>query len=414
MRADNIVILGYKRTPFCEFVGSARDGMGNLAGKLASFSAPQLGAIAARGVLQETKILPEDIDHVIWGIAEQNHVDDFYGARYVALELGLIETPALTVARICGSGAEAIIQGARMLLIGEANYVLVGGAESLSNSPHVIRGLRKGVRLMQPPPLEDLFKEHLFDRFANLMMGGTADKLGKEWGITREECDEYAFLSIQRAMEAQDAGFFQKEIVEIEMQNSKGEPPTIVSHDDHIHREASLEKLLSMRPVPLFGDPKKGLVTAGNASGMTDGAGAMILSTENRSKTDGIKPIGRIISWGISAVHPDNMGFGPVLATREALEDTCLSLNDLEILEVNEAFAPIAVVDRKALDNFPYEKYNPNGGAIALGHPLGATGVRLIGTALNHLHTVKKGSFGCASMCIGGGQGIAVVVEALN
>lgn len=414
MRADNIVILGYKRTPFCEFVGSSHDGSGGPSGKLASFSAPQLGAIAARGVLQETKILPEDIDHVIWGIAEQNNVDDFYGARYVALELGLIETPALTVARICGSGAEAIVQGARMLLIGEVNYVLVGGAESLSGSPHVIRGLRKGVRLMQPPPLEDLFKEHLFDRFANLMMGGTADKLGKEWGITREECDKYAFLSIQRAVEAQDAGFFQNEIVPVEVDGARGKVSTIVAHDDHIHREASLETLLSMRPVPFFGNPKTGLVTAGNASGMVDGAGAMILTTESRARTGGMKPIGRVISWGISAVHPDIMGFGPVPAVQEALEDAGLSLDDLDVLEVNEAFAPISVVCRKALDDFPLEKYNPRGGAIALGHPLGATGVRLIGTILNHLHTIKKGSFGCASMCIGGGQGIAVIVEALD
>lgn len=413
MQKSDIVILGYQRTPFCEFVGSAKDGRGGPSGKLASFSAPQLGAIASRGVLRDLEFPQELIDHVVFGIAEQNWNDDFYGARYVGLELGLVETPALTVSRICGSGAEAIVTGARMLMTGEAEYVLVGGAESLSGSPHILRGLRTGVKLMQPPPLEDLFQSHLFDRFAGLMMGGTANKLGKEWGVTREECDRFALESIQRATRAQDAGFFKKEIVPVELLDKKGLSQGIIDidYDDHFRRDTSLEQLLSLRPIPLFGDVKEGLVTAGNASGMVDGAGAMILTTAERARSDGFSILGRIVSWGISAVHPDIMGFGPVPAIKSALKKVNLTLNDLEVLEVNEAFAPIAVASLKAL-NFPHEKFNPNGGAIALGHPLGATGVRLVGTVLNHLHGVTgKKPFGCASMCIGGGQGIAVIVE---
>lgn len=411
-KKENVLIFGYRRTPFCEFVGSAKDGTGGPAGKLASFSAPQLGAIAARGVFKDTGIPSQLINHIVWGIAEQNWNDDFYGARYVGLELGMIETPALTVARICGSGAEAIITGARMLMTGEADFVLAGGAESLSGSPHVLRGLRSGVKLMQPPPLEDLFQTHLFDRFANLMMGGTANKLGKELGVTREECDRFALASIERATRAQDSGFFKKEIVPIEFLDEKGIYRGIVDRDDHIHRGVSLENLLSLRPVALFGDPKNGLVTPGNASGMVDGGAAVILGN-NKTKNCGFAPIGRMVSWGISAVHPDIMGFGPVPAIKSALKKAALTIDDLEVLEVNEAFAAVAVADMKAM-NIPHEKYNPNGGAIALGHPLGATGTRLVGTVLNHLRTVNRKSFGCASMCIGGGQGIAIIVEALR
>ncbi|MDP3998318.1 MAG: thiolase family protein [bacterium] len=410
-RKSEVFIFGYKRTPFCEFIGSAKDGTGGRAGKLASLSAPRLGAIAAKGVFRDTGIPVELIGQIVFGIAEQNWNDDFYGARYIGLELGLVETPALTVARICGSGAEAIVTGARMIMLGETDFVLAGGAESLSGSPHVLRGLRDGVKLMQPPPLEDLFGSHLFDRFANLMMGGTANKLGEEFGLTREECDVYALASIERAAKAQDAGFFEKEIISVELLDKKGNSSAVVSRDDHIRRGTSLEELLSLRPVTIFGDPKKGLVTPGNASGMVDGAVALIIGNDN-AMARGFTPIGKLVSWGISAVRPEIMGFGPVPAIKLALKNAGLTLDDLETLELNEAFAPVAVADMKAL-GFPHEKYNPNGGAIALGHPLGATGARLIGTVLNHLRTAKKKSFGCASMCIGGGQGIAVVVEAL-
>lgn len=406
----NIVIVDFKRTPFCEFIGSKKAGDGTKSGKLADFSAPQLAAMAARGVLKATGFPINEIDHIVLGLAEQNHNDDFYGGRYTALELGLIEVPALTVARICGSGAEAVVQAARMLMIGEADFILAAGAESLSHSPHVLRGLRQGVRLMQPPPLEDLFQSHLYDRFAGLMMGGTANKLGQRLSVTRQMCDEFALESIRRAHSAKLDHYFNNEIVPIEVTSSQ----EIVDYDDHLHWPTSLEELLALPPVPLFGDKKKGLVTAANASGMVDGAGAMLITTSELAASNGLQPIGRIVAWGIAAVHPDIMGFGPVPAVQQALKEANLQLSDLDVIELNEAFAAVAVADIMALDlRFP-EKINPHGGAIALGHPLGGTGIRLIGTVLNHLRTQKKGSVGCATMCIGGGQGIAVIVEALN
>jgi acetyl-CoA acetyltransferase family protein len=390
--AGDIFILGGKRTPMCEYVGALKD-----------VKAIDLGAAAARGALEASGVAAEEIDHTVVGNALQTSGDAIYGARHVALKAGVpAERPALTVNRLCGSGIQSLVSGAHMILLGEARTALVGGMESMSMAPHVIYGARSGFGLGQGK-LEDSLMVALLDTYCNTTMAGTAENLARRYEISREEQDAYALRSQQEAKRAQDAGVFAEEIVPYEVKTRKG--VKVVSADDHLRPDTTLEVLAKL-PTAFS---KDGFVTAGNASGIVDGAAALVIAGEDFVRERGSKPLGRVVSWAYAGVDPDVMGIGPVPAIRKALEKANLKLEDIDLVEVNEAFACqyLAVEKELGLDR---SKTNVNGGAIALGHPLGASGTRLILTALNELKR-RGGRYGLASACIGGGQGIAIIFE---
>lgn len=377
--------------------------MGEYVGALKDISAIDLGAIAARGALEATGVAPEEIDHTVIGNALQTSGDAIYGARHVALKAGVpFDRPALTVNRLCGSGIQSIVSGAQMIQLGEAQTALVGGMESMSQAPHVIRGARSGFPL-GGGKLEDSLMVALLDTYCNIPMAGTAENLARKWEISREEQDAYALRSQQEAKRAQDAGYFAEEIVPVEVKSRKGS--VLFEADDHLRPETTLDGLAKLRPA----FAKDGFVTAGNASGIVDGAAALIISGEEFVKQRDAKPLGRIVSWAYAGVEPELMGIGPVPASQQALSKAGLKLADIDVIEVNEAFAAqyLAVEKELGLDR---SRTNVNGGAIALGHPLGATGTRLVLTLLNELHR-RKGRYGLATACIGGGQGIAMIVE---
>src|SRR5712691_8651252 len=388
----DVFILGGKRTPMGEYVGALKD-----------ISAIELGAIAARAALETTGVAPAEIDHTIIGNALQTSGDAIYGARHVALKAGVpFDRPALTVNRLCGSGIQAIISGAQMIQLGEASTALVGGMESMSQAPHVIRGARSGFALGEGK-LEDSLMVALLDTYCNTAMAGTAENLARKFEIPREEQDNYALRSQREAKRARDAGYFAEEIVPVEVKTSKGS--FLFDSDDHMRPETTLEGLAKLKPA----FTKGGFVTAGNASGIVDGAAALIIAGEDYVRNQDLKPMGRIVSWAYAGVEPEIMGIGPVPATRKALEKAGLKLADIDLIEVNEAFAAqyLAVEQELGLDR---EKTNVNGGAIALGHPLGATGTRLVLTLLHELRRLG-GRYGLATACIGGGQGIAMICE---
>ncbi len=390
--SKEVFILGGKRTPMGEYVGVLKD-----------ISAIDLGAVAARGALDATRVKPEEIDHTVIGNALQTSGDAIYGARHVALKAGVpFDRPALTVNRLCGSGIQSIVSGAHMIQLGEAQTCLVGGMESMSQAPHVIRGARSGFALGQGK-LEDSLMVALLDTYCNTPMAGTAENLARKFEVSREEQDKYALRSQQEAKRALDAGYLREEIVPVEVKSRKG--TALVEHDDHPRPETTLEGLAKLKPA----FAKDGFVTAGNASGIVDGAAALVIAGEEFVKQRDVKPMGRIVSWAYAGVEPEIMGIGPVPATRAALQKAGLSLNDMDLVEVNEAFAAqyLAVEKELGLDR---SRTNVNGGAIALGHPLGATGTRLVLTLLHELHR-RGGRYGLATACIGGGQGIAMIVE---
>ncbi len=383
--------------------------MGRYGGKLRDFTAQELGAVAAKAAIERAAIEPAEFEHAIFGNAQQTSGDAIYGARHVALKAGLpIETPALTVNRLCGSGMQAIITAAQMIQLGEAQRVLAGGMESMSQAPHVIRGARWGFGLGEGK-LEDSLMVALLDSYCGLYMANTAELYAEQQGITRDMQDEYALRSQQRAAAAQQACRLQDEITPVALRNRRGEPSgEMFEKDDHLRPETTLEGLAKLKPA--FG--KNGTVTAGNASGIVDGAAAVVVMSLNEAEKRGMKPLGRIVSWGIAGVDPRIMGRGPVPASKMALEKAGLKLEDMDLVEVNEAFAAqyLAVERELGLDR---EKTNVNGGAIALGHPLGATGTRLVLTILYELRR-RKAKYGLATACIGGGQGIAMIVESLG
>ena len=368
--------------------------MAEYGGALRECSALELGAIAARAAIGQCQFEPREFDHAIFGNALQTSGDALYGARHVALKAGLpIEVPALTVNRLCGSGIQSIISAAQLIELGEADTVLAGGMESMSQAPHVIRGARWGLKLGQGK-LEDSLMVALMDTYCGCYMATTAENLARKHGITREAQDEFALRSQKLAAAAWSAGRVQEEITSVEL----------VTRDDHMRPDTTLEGLAKLKPA--FG--KEGFVTAGNASGIVDGGAAVVVTTPERAKT---KPLGRIVSWGIAGVPPELMGIGPVPAARIALEKAKLKLSDIDLVEINEAFAAQYLAVEKLLE-LDRDKVNVNGGAIALGHPLGATGTRLVMTALYELRRRNK-RYGLAAACIGGGQGIAMIVEAI-
>ena len=392
--AKDVFILGGKRTPMGDYVGALKD-----------VSAIDLGAVAARGALNASKVNADQIDHTVIGNALQTSGDAIYGARHVALKSGVpFDRPALTVNRLCGSGIQSIVSGAHMIQLGEAQTCLVGGMESMSQAPHVIRGARSGFALGQGK-LEDSLMVALLDTYCNTPMAGSAENLARKFEISRKEQDAYALRSQQEAKRALDAGYLAEEIVPVEVQTRKG--VNVVEHDDHMRPETTLEGLAKLKPA----FAKDGFVTAGNASGIVDGAAALVIAGEEFVKKNDLSPRGRIVAWAYAGVEPEIMGIGPVPATRSVLDKAGLSLNDIDLVEVNEAFAAqyLAVEKDLGLDR---SRTNVNGGAIALGHPLGATGTRLVLTVLNELHR-RRGRYGLATACIGGGQGIAMIVERL-
>jgi acetyl-CoA acetyltransferase family protein len=378
--------------------------MARYTGVFSDVSAIDLGVHASKAAVQRAGVDPGEIDHVVFGNVLQTSSDAIYGARHVGLKAGLrIETPAVTVNRLCGSGIEAIVQAAQRLLLDEANIVLAGGMENMTQAPFVIRGARNGLKL-GGGALEDFLFVGLTDSYCGLPMALTAENLAQQKGITRRDADCYALRSQQAADTAARAGVFGEEISPMEVK--QGRKSILVSEDDHRRPETTLETLEKLPP----SFKKDGMVTAGNASGIVDGAAAVIVTREKAAKERGLKPVGKIIAWAVAGVDPSIMGIGPVPATRKALELAGLKLEQMDRVEVNEAFAAQYLAVEKEL-GLRREKTNVNGGAIALGHPLGASGTRLVITVLNELR--RKGlRYGLATACIGGGQGIAMIVEA--
>ncbi|MGD0165425.1 MAG: thiolase family protein [Candidatus Sulfotelmatobacter sp.] len=398
LKPGDIAIVSGARTPF-----------GRYCGKLKDFTAQELGAVAAKGAIERAGIDAKEFDHVVFGNAQQTSGDALYGARHVGLRAGLpIETPALTVNRLCGSGMQSIVNAAQMIQLDEAKMVLAGGMEAMSQAPFVIRG-RDGFTLAPGGKLEDSLMVALLDSYCGLYMANTAELYGEQQGITRQAQDEFALRSQQKADAAYKEGRIQEELVPVVLRNSKGEATgESFTEDDHRRPQTTMEGLAKLKAA--FG--KSGTVTAGNASGIVDGAAAVVLMSLEEARKRSIEPLGRIVSWGIAGVEPKVMGRGPVPATKAALHKAGLSLDYIDLIEVNEAFAAqyLAVEKELGLDR---EKVNVNGGAIALGHPLGATGTRLVITLLYELRRRKK-KYGLATACIGGGQGIAMIVESMH
>ncbi|HZT75740.1 MAG TPA: acetyl-CoA C-acetyltransferase [Vicinamibacterales bacterium] len=387
-----VFILGGARTPMTDYVGALKD-----------VSALELGAIAARGAFQKTGVKPEWIDHTVIGNVLQTSADAIYGARHVALKAGVpVDRPALTVNRLCGSGIQAAVSGAQMIQLGEAGIVLTGGVESMSQAPHVIRGLRNGLKLGQGK-LEDSLWEALLDSYCGCTMAMTAENCAAKYGITRAEQDCFALRSQQLADQAWREGRFVEEVVPVEIKGRRG--VQVVDRDDHMRPETTLEILATLPPA----FKKDGTVTAGNASGIVDGGAALILASRDAVERHGVKPIGRLVDWAAVGVDPSLMGMGPAPATRAVLQRTGLTLDAIDLIEVNEAFAGQYLAVEKEL-GLNRERVNVNGGAIALGHPLGMSGTRLLLTVTLELR--RRGlTRGLATACIGGGQGIAAIVE---
>ena len=402
-----MVIVGGARTPFCEWVGGKR-GDGKPGGLLKTVSAQDLGAIAIKGALEKTGTDPESVDHVVMGYALQTCSQSIYGARHAGLKGGIPqEVPMLTLSRICGSGVQSIVTGAQMIMLGEASTVVSGGMENLSQAPHVLRGARDGWRLGRSPPVEDYMMTNLQDMTCGLYMAQTSDEICKRKGVTREEVDEYAALSHARATKSIEEGLFEQEIVPVVIKSRRGEKVITHADEDHVVKGTTAESLSGL---PTAFGPES-LVTAGNASGVVDGAAAIVIKSKSQAETDGDKPLARIVSWGIVGLEPAIMAYGPVPSSRKALEKAGLTVDDIDRWEINEAFAGQAVACIKDL-GIDVEKVNVNGGAVGLGHPLAATGTRLVLTLAYELQR-SGGKYGVATACIGGGQGIAMVIEAL-
>jgi acetyl-CoA acetyltransferase family protein len=394
MFPTDVVIVAGARTPMARYTGAFSD-----------VSAIELGAHAGQAAIERSGADPAEFDHVIFGNVMQTSADAIYGARHVGLKAGLkTETPSVTVNRLCGSGIEAIVQGAQRLLLGESAMVLAGGMENMTQAPFVLRGLRNGLRL-GGGALEDSLMVGLTDSYCNLPMALTAEKLAEQKGITRKDADAYALRSQQAADAASKSCYLKEEIVPVEVK--QGKKTIVVSEDDHRRPETTMETLEKLPP----SFKKDGTVTAGNASGIVDGAAAVVLTREKNAKERGLKPLGRIVSWGVAGVDPTIMGIGPVPSSRKALQVAGLKLEQIDRVEVNEAFAVQYLAVEKEL-GLHREKTNVNGGAIALGHPLAASGTRLVITLLNELRRNSL-RYGLATACIGGGQGIAIIVEAL-
>lgn len=388
-----VVLVEGARTPLAEFCGSFRD-----------VSAIDLGAIASKEAIKKANVDPEEIDQVVFGNVQQSSRDAHYLARHVGLKAGIsIHVPALTVNRLCGSGLESILTAARYILTGEANMVLAGGAENMSQVPHVIRGMRWGSPLGSPT-MEDWVWDGLYDTYGDCTMAVTAENLAEKYELSREGIDEYAFLSHQKALAAMEKGYFKEEIIPVTVKGKKGSK--IIDTDEH-PRNTSMEQLSKLKARFIEG----GVITPGNASGMNDAGAAVVLASEEYAIKKGLKPIARLVSWDVVGVEPGLMGIGPAPAIRRALQKASLELEDLDLIEINEAFSAQYLACQKEL-GFSPEIGNVNGGAVALGHPLAVSGTRISLSLIYELGRRRK-KYGASSVCIGGGQGIAAIWERL-
>lgn len=395
MATENVFIIGGARTPMGKYVGALKD-----------VSPCELGVVASRAAMERSNVKPEWVDHAVFGNVLQTGGSAIYDTRYIALKSGVpVDTPTLTVNRLCGSGVQSAVSGAQMIQLGEADVVLAGGVESMSQAPHVIPGLRAGLRLGKGE-LRDALWDAVHDPHANCAMGVTAENCASKYGVSREAQDCFALRSQQLAARAWDEGSFADEVVPVEIQTRRG--TQLVDRDDHMRADTTLEELAKLSPSFV----KNGTVTAGNASGIVDGGAALILASSRAVEEHKLKPIGRLVAWASAGVEPSLMGMGPVPATRRLLDRTGLTVGDFDLIEVNEAFAAqyLAVEMELELDR---AKVNVNGGAIALGHPLGMSGTRLLLTLLLELRRRGK-KRGLATACIGGGQGISAIVETVN
>ncbi len=389
------------------FLSGVRTGYGDFGGMLKNLSATQLGVVAAKHAVERSGVQPEAIDHVVFGNAQQTSADAIYLARHIGLQAGLpIETPAVTINRLCGSGFEAIIQGAQQILLDESSVVLAGGAESMSQAPHVVRGARWGLRLGPTAQFEDSLWESLSDPQCGFSMAETAENLADKYKLDRTAVDEVALRSQQRAAKAWEDCVFENEVVPVPIKNRKTKEMEDWRGDEHMRPDTTLEVLGKL---PSY-FKKDGVVTAGNASGICDGAAATIIAGEDFAADHGLKPLGRLVAWAVVGVEPKYMGIGPVPASRKALEKAGLALDDMDLIEVNEAFAAQYLAVERELGLDP-EKTNVHGGAIAIGHPLASTGARITVHLLHALRLAGK-KYGLGTACIGGGQGAAVSVEA--
>ncbi|MDA0647905.1 MAG: acetyl-CoA C-acyltransferase [archaeon] len=405
--SEDVVLIGGARTPFCEWVGGKR-GDGKPGGLLKSLSAQQLGGIAIAGALEKTGTDPASVDHVVMGYALQTCAQSIYGSRHAGLQGGIPqEVPMLTLSRICGSGVQSIITGAQMIMLGDANTVVAGGMENLSQAPHVLRGARDGWKLGRSPAVEDYMMTNLQDLTCGMYMAQTSDEICNRKGVTREEIDQYAALSHARITKSIEQGLFEQEIVPVTIKSRRGD--TVITHkdEDHVVSGCTSESLAKL---PTAFGPES-FVTAGNASGIVDGAAAVVIKSATQAKADGDSPLARIVSWGIVGLEPAIMAYGPVPSSLKALKKAGLSVDDIDRWEINEAFAGQAVACIKDL-GIDVNKVNVNGGAVGLGHPLAATGTRLALTLAYELQR-SGGKYGVATACIGGGQGIALVIESL-
>jgi len=406
---ESAVVVGGARTPFCEWLGGKR-GDGGPGGRLASVSAEELGTIAIKGAMEKSGTDPSSVEHVVMGHALQTSGQAIFGARHAGLLAGIPqEVPMLTLNRLCGSGAQSIISATQMIMLGEAEVVVAGGMENLSQAPHVLRGMRDTYKLGRPPSageeipqdMEDYLFTNLVDGVSGMFMAQTSDELCRRKGVIREQADEFAAISHQRTESSVSSGAWEGEVVPVET------PEGVINHthEDHVVLGTTIETLSGLRTH--FGPDS--LVTAGNASGVVDGAAAVVVKSSSRAEADGDEPLARIISWGIVGLEPSIMAYGPVPSSQKAIEKAGLKVSDIDLWEINEAFAGQAVACIKDL-GIEYDRVNVNGGAVGLGHPLAATGTRLVLT-LSHQLRRTGGRYGVATACIGGGQGIAVVIE---
>ncbi len=398
MQHDEIVVLGGARTPFGKFGGSFKD-----------ISATDLGVAAAKGALAASGVQPDQVQHVVFGNVIQSSKDAAYLARHVALYAGMPnEVPGLTLNRLCGSGFEAIVQAARMIRCGEADIVLAGGTENMSMAPLVTRTARWGVGLGEGLNLEDSLWQGLTDSYCNMPMAITAENVAKLHSVSREEQDALALASQQRATAGWQEGRLPAEVVATQGKDGRGRPVT-VTQDEHVRPETTAEGLAKL---PARFIPTGGTVTAGNASGIVDGAAALVIASGKAAAALGLKPWARLASYGIAGVPPEIMGMGPAPANRIALEKAGLRVQDIGLWEINEAFAAQCLACVKELD-FDPTLLNVNGGAIAIGHPLGATGARVALTLIKEMQR-RNTRYGSASMCIGGGMGAAGIFELMS
>ena len=385
-------------------IDGARTAFGTYGGSLKDVSDVDLGVAVTKSAIERSGIPASDIDELVFGNVIQTSDNSAYLARHIGLKSGLSESSAaLTLNRLCGSGLQAIVTGAQSIALGEAKVIVAGGSESMSLAPQVLKGTRFGSP-NKAPMVEDMLWGVLVDKYVGCGMGMTAENLSEKYNISREEQDEFAIESQKKATEARDSGRFAEEITPIVIKDRKGKE-IVIRVDEHIKDGVSKEGLAKLKPA----FKKEGTVTPGNASGINDGAAAVILASEDYVQEHNVKPLAKIVSWGVAGVDPSIMGIGPVPASKKALEKAGLNLEDIDLFEFNEAFAAqsLAVVKELGINQ---EKVNVNGGAIALGHPLGASGARI--TYSLALEMKKRNlKYGLASLCIGGGQGIAIILE---